>query len=207
MCWDLCKRLSLAAMLIVTKSENYLSIYPQGFFKWIVLYPYNEILWNCPQNKLIICVVVLVSVQFSCSVMYDSLRTHGLQPPGFPVLHYLLEFAHTHVHWVDDAIQPTHPLLPHLLLPSIFPNIRVFSRELALRIGWPKYWSFSFSTSPSKDYSELNFFRIDRLDLPAVQGTLKSLLQHHSSKASILSLIYGLTVTFVYDHGKDQSFA
>ena len=110
MCWDLCKRLSLAAMLIVTKSENYLSIYPQGFFKWIVLYPYNEILWNCPQNKLIICVVVLVSVQFSCSVMYDSLRTHGLQPPGFPVHHQLLEFTQTHVHWISDDSQPSHPL-------------------------------------------------------------------------------------------------
>ena len=76
-----------------------------------------------------------------------------------------------------------HPLL---LLPSVFPSIRVFSNESALRIRWPKYWSFSFNISPSKEYSGLISFRMDWLDLLAVQGTLKSLLQHHSSKASIL---------------------
>ena len=76
-----------------------------------------------------------------------------------------------------------HPLL---LLPSIFPSIRVFSNESALHIRWPKYWSFSFSISPSNEYSGLIFFRMDRLDLLAVQGTLKNLLQHHSSTASIL---------------------
>ena len=76
---------------------------------------------------------------------------------------------------------------PILLLPSVFPSIRVFFRELALRIRWPKYWSFSFSVSPSNEYSELISFRMDWLDLLAVQGTLKSLFQHHSSKASILS--------------------
>ena len=75
---------------------------------------------------------------------------------------------------------------PLLLLPSIFPNIRVFSNELVLHIRWPKYWSYSFSISPSKEYSGLISFRIDWLDLLAVQGTLKSLLQHHSSKASVL---------------------
>ena len=76
-----------------------------------------------------------------------------------------------------------HPLL---LLPSVFPSIRVFSNESVLHIRWPKYWSFSFSISPSNEYSGLIFFRMDRLDLPAVQGTLRSLLQHHSSKSSIL---------------------
>ena len=76
-----------------------------------------------------------------------------------------------------------HPLL---LLPAIFPSIRVFSKESVLRIRWPKYWSFNFSISPSSEYSGLIFYRMDWLDLPAVQGTLKSLLQHHSSKASIL---------------------
>ena len=76
-----------------------------------------------------------------------------------------------------------HPLLP---LPSIFPSIRVFSNESALRIRWPEYWSYSFSISSSNEYSGLISFRMDWLDLPAVQGTLKSLLQHHSSKASIL---------------------
>ena len=106
--------------------------------------------------------------------------------PGFPVLHYLPEFAQTHVHCVGHAIQPSHPLLSLFLLPSIFPSIRVFSNELVLRIRWPKYWSFSFSISLSKEYLGLISFRMDWLNLLAVQGTLKSLLQHHSSKASIL---------------------
>ena len=106
--------------------------------------------------------------------------------PGLPVHHQLLELSQTHVHWVDDAIQPFHPLLSPLLLPSIFPSIRVFSYESVLCIRWPKYWSFSFSINPSNEYSGLISFRIDRLDLLAVQGTLKSLLQHPSSKASIL---------------------
>ena len=73
--------------------------------------------------------------------------------PGFPVLHYLREFAQTHVHWVSDVIQPSHPLLPFVHLPSVFPSIRVFSNEWALCIRWPKYWSFSFNTSPSNEYS------------------------------------------------------
>ena len=103
----------------------------------------------------------------------------------FPVLHYLLEMAQTHVHWVSDAIQQSHPLYPLLLLSSIFPNTRVFSSESALHIRWPEYQSFSFSISPSNDYSGLFSFRIDWFDLLAVQGTLQSLLQHNS-KASIL---------------------
>ena len=105
--------------------------------------------------------------------------------PGFPVHHQLLEPTQTHVHRVSDAIQLSHPH-PLIRLPSIFPSIRVFSNESVLRIRWPKYWSFSFSISPSNEYSGLMSFRIDWLDLLAVQGTLKSLLQHHSSKASIL---------------------
>ena len=106
--------------------------------------------------------------------------------PGLPVHHQLLEFNQTHVHWVGGAIQPSHPLSPLLLLPSISPSIRVFSNESALRVRWPKYWSFSFNISPSNEYSGVISFRMDCLDLLAVQGTLKSLLQHHSSKASIL---------------------
>ena len=105
--------------------------------------------------------------------------------PGLPVYYQLLEFTETHVHWISDAIQPSYPLLL-LLLPLIFPSIKVFSNESVLCIRWPKYWSFSFSISPSKEYSGLISFRIDWLDVLAVQGTLKSLLQHHSSKASIL---------------------
>ena len=106
--------------------------------------------------------------------------------PGFQVHHQLLELAQTHV--IKSVMPSNHLILcqPLLLPPSIFPSIRVFSNESALRIRWPKYWSFSLSISPFKEYSELISLRIDWLDLLAVQGTLKSLLQHHSSKASIL---------------------
>ena len=106
--------------------------------------------------------------------------------PGFPVHRCLWKLAQTHVHRVDDAIQPSHPLLSLLLLTSIFPSIKVFSNESALCMRWPKYWSFSFKISPSNKHPGLIFFRMDWLDLLAVQGILKSLLQHHSSKASIL---------------------
>ena len=110
--------------------------------------------------------------------------------PSFPVHHQLLKLAQTHVHWVSDAISSSHPLWPLLLLTSVFPSIRVFSIESVFHIRWPKYWSLSlsFSISPSKEYSGLISFRIDWFDLLSVQGTLKSLLQHHSSKASTLQL-------------------
>ena len=106
--------------------------------------------------------------------------------PGLPVHHQLPEFTQTHVHPVGDAIQPSHPLSSLLLLPPFPPSIRVFSNESTLRMRWLKYWSFSFSISPSNEHPVLVSFRMDWLDLLAVQGTLKSLLQHHSSKASIL---------------------
>ena len=106
--------------------------------------------------------------------------------PGIPVHHQLLEFTQTHVH--ESVMPPSHLILcrPLLLLPPIPPSIRVFSSESTLRMRWPKYWSFSFSISPSKEHPGLMIFRMDWLDLVAVQGTLKSLLQHHSSKASVL---------------------
>ena len=103
--------------------------------------------------------------------------------PGFPILHYLLEFAQSHVHWVGDVIYHLILCYPILLLPSIFP-ISIFSSELALLTKWSKYWSFSIS--PSNEYSGLISFRIDWFDLLAVQGPLKSVLQHHNSKTSIL---------------------
>ena len=107
--------------------------------------------------------------------------------PGLPVPHQLPEFTQTHVHWVGDAIQPSNPLLfpssPAFSLSQA--QGLEFSNESALCIRWTKYWSFSFSISPSNEHSELISFRIDWLDLLAVQGTLKSLLHHHSSKASI----------------------
>ena len=117
--------------------------------------------------------------------------------PGLPVHHQLPEFTQTHVHRVgdatqthvhrvSDAIQPSHPLSSPFPLAPIPPSIRVFSNESTLHMRWPKYWSFSFSIIPSKEIPGLISFRMDRLDLLAVQGTLKSLLQHHSSKASLL---------------------
>ena len=105
--------------------------------------------------------------------------------PGLPVHHQLLEFTQTHVHRVGDAIQPSHPLSPPSPPAPIRPSITVFSSESTLRMKWPKYWSFSFSISPSNEHPGLISFRTDWLDLLAVQGTLKSLHQHHSSKASI----------------------
>ena len=105
--------------------------------------------------------------------------------PSFSVHQQLPELTQTHVHWVGDTIQPSHPLSP-LLLPSIFPSIRVFSKESVLCIRWPKYWSVSFSISPSNEYSGLISFRTDWFDLLAVQGTLKNFLQNCSSKVSIL---------------------
>ena len=114
--------------------------------------------------------------------------------PGLPVHHQLPEFTQTHVHRVNDAIQPSHPLSPLLLLPPIPPSIRVFSNESTLHMRWPKYWSFSFSIIPSKEIPGLISFRMDWWDLLAVQGTLKSLLQHHTSKASILQCSAFFTV-------------
>ena len=106
--------------------------------------------------------------------------------PGFPVLHCLPEFAQTHVHWVGDSIQPSHPLLPSSPSAVSLSQHQGLFQWVSPSHQWPKYWSFSISICPSSEYSELISFRIDWFDLCAVQGTLKSLLQHHSSKASIL---------------------
>ena len=104
-------------------------------------------------------------------------------PSGFPVLHHLPEFAQTQVCWFDDAISTSSAYFSSC--PQS-PSIRIFCNELALRIRWPKYWSFSFSISPSNEYSGLISFRFDWFDLLAVQGTLESLLQHHNVIASVL---------------------
>ena len=133
--------------------------------------------------------VIEASVQFSSIQSLSHVRLCNPMDcsiPGFPVYHQLPESAQTHVHRVSDAIQASHLLSSPSPPASVFSSIRVFSKESALHIRWPKYWSFSFSISPSDEYSGLISFRIDRLDLLAVQGTHKSLFQHHSSKASIL---------------------
>ena len=123
------------------------------------------------------------SVAQSCPTLWDPMNC---STPGFPVHHQLPEFTQTHIHRVGDAIQPPHPLSSLLLLPSIFPSIRVLSSESALCIRWWKYCGFSCSISLSSEYSGLISFRMNWLDLFAVQETLKILLQNHSSKASIL---------------------
>ena len=123
--------------------------------------------------------------------------------PGFPVHHQLLEFTKTDS--IESVMPSNHLTLCHPLLlpPSIFPSIRVFSNESLLHIRWPKYWSFSIS--PYNEYSGLVSFRMDWLDLLAVQGTLKSLLQHHSSKASIL-WHSAFKLTSIHDSWKNHSF-
>ena len=131
----------------------------------------------------------MVSVQFSsvaqsCPTLCDPMNR---STPGIPVHQQLPEFTQTHA--IESVMPFSHFILcrPLLLPPSIFPSIRVFSNESVLHIRWPEFWSFSFSISPSNEYSGLISFGMDfRLDLLAVQGTLKSLLQHHSSKASML---------------------
>ena len=123
------------------------------------------------------------SVPQSCPTLCDPMN-HST--PGFPVHHQLQVFTQTHVHQIGDAIQPSHPLSSSSPLAPILPSIRVFSNESTLHMMWPEYWSFSFSISPSNEHPGLISFRMDWLDLLAVQGTLKTLLQHHSSKASIL---------------------
>ena len=129
------------------------------------------------------------AVQFSRSVMSDSLRPHGLQSMDGQASLSIISSWSLHKLMSIELVMPSNHLIlycPILLPPSIFPSIGVFSNELALRIRWPKYWIFSFNISPSNKHSGLISFRMDWLDLLTVQGTLKSLLQHHSSKASIL---------------------
>ena len=128
-------------------------------------------------------IVQFSSITQSCPTLCDPMNR---STPGLSVHHQLPEFTQTHVHWVGDAIQPSHPLSSPFPPSPIHSSIRVFSNESTLRMRWPKYWSFSFSIIPSKEHPGLTSFRIDWLDLLAVQGTLKSLLQHHGSKAPIL---------------------
>ena len=143
---------------------------------------------------------------FSCSVTSNYLRPHGLQHSKLPCPSQLPELPQTHI---LELVMPSKHLILCcllLLLPSIFPSIRVFSNESALRIRWPKYWSFSFTISPSNEYSGFTSFRMDWLDLLAVQGTLKSLLQQHSSKASVLGTQLSLqSNSHVCDYWKNHS--
>ena len=147
------------------------------------------------------------SVQFSCSIASDSLQPHGLQharaSPSITNSQSLLKLMS-----IKSVMPSNHLILcrPLLLLPSIFPSIRVFSNESVLRIRRPKYWSFSFSISPSNEYSGLISFRVDWFEILAVQGTLKSLLQYHSSKSInswVPSFLYSPTLTSIHDYWKN----
>ena len=136
---------------------------------------------NFVKGRIMFYLLWYLSVQFSCLVLSDFLRPHGLQharPPRPSPAPGVCSNPCPLTWWCHPTISSSRPLL----LPSIFPSIRVFSNELALCIRWPKYWSFSFNISSSNEYSGLISFRIDLFDLLAIQGTLKSLLQHHSSK-------------------------
>ena len=137
------------------------------------------------------------SVAQSCSTLCDPMNC---STPGLPVHHQLPES--TKPMSIESVMPSNHLTLccPLLLPPSIFPIIRVFSNESALHIRWPKYWSFSFNISPSNEHPGLISFRMDWLDLLAVQGTLKSLLQHHSSKASILQCSAFFTVQLLHPY-------
>ena len=146
------------------------------------------------------------SVIQSCLTLFDSM---DCSTPGFPVLHHLTELAQTQVHWVRDAIQPSRPLSsPCLPAFSLSQHQGHFQWVGSLCIRWPKYWSFTFSTSLSNGYSGLISFRMDWLDLLAVQGILKSILQHlfESINSLVLSLLYGPTLTSIHDYWKNHSF-
>ena len=153
-----------------------------------------------------LCVQGPSVTQFSCSVMSKSLRPHGLQHTRLPITNSqtLLKLM-----FIELVMPSNHLILygPLLLPPSIFPSIRVFSNESALRIRWPKYWCFTISISPSNEYSGLISFRMDWWDLPAVQGMLKSLLQHHSSKRQFFSIQLSLwSNCYICDHWKNHNF-
>ena len=142
--------------------------------------------WKRYQNVTTVIMMYVNSILLTNVLQFSSSNAMNCSMPGLPVYHQLPEFTQTRVHWVSDAIQPSHPLSSPLTSHSIFPSVRGLSSESTLRMRWPKYWSFSFNISPSNEHPGLVSFRMDWLDLIAVQGTLQSLLQHHSSKASIL---------------------
>ena len=159
---------------------NFLNTLPFNFFLYSVKLK-EEWVFNQTNEKFTL--VQFSSVTQSCLTLCDLVN--GTMP-GLPVLHYLPDFAQIHVHWVGDAISPSHPSQPSFPFAFNLSQHRGLYNESALHTRWSKYWSFSFSISPSNKYSGLISFRIDWFDLLAVQGTFKSVLQHHSSKASIL---------------------
>ena len=160
----------------------------------------------CYENQEVCC-----SVAQLCLTLCDPM---DCSMPGFLILHHLPELAQTHVHWVSDAIQTSHPLSSPSPPAFNLSQHQVFSNESALHVRWLKFWNFSFSISPSNEYSGLISFRMDWFDPLAVQGTLKSLLrdsqessptpQFKSISSSVLSLLYGPTLTSIHDYWKNQ---
>ena len=152
-----------------------------------ICYQRNTAIKNCDflylNKHSRICSALFSSVAQLCPTLCDTMNC---SMPGLPVHYQLLESTQTRVRWVSDAIQPSHPVIPFSSCSQSFPASGSFSNVSALHIRWPKYWSFNFNISPSNEHPGLISFRMDWLDLLEVQGTLKSLLQHHSSKASIL---------------------
>ena len=138
-----------------------------------------------PLWEVLFCLSAMLLLLFSGKVMSNCLWPHRLQHTRFSVLHSFREYIQTHDHWVNDAIQPSHSLLPTSPPALSLSSITVFSNESALHIQWPEYWSFSFSINLSNEYSGLISSRIDLFYFLAVQGTLKSLLQQQNLKASI----------------------
>ena len=169
---------------------------PSAYSKCFLINAFLQEGWFCFISGKITVVSQFSLVTQSCLTLCDLV---DCSTSGLPVYRQLLEFTHMSI----DSVMPSNHLIlchPLLLLPSILPSIRVFSNESILCIRWPKYWSFSFNISPSNEYLELVSFRMDWLDLLAVQGTLKSLLQYHSSKASILQRSAFFTVQLSYPH-------
>ena len=189
---------------------SWLQIIPQSYSHQdgIVL-AWTQKYWAMKQDRKTRNKPMHLSVQFSslaqtCLTFCDSM---DCSTPGLPDHHQIPETTHIHVHWVSDAIQTSHPLLFPFPLPSIFPSIRVFSNESGLRIRWPKYWSFSFNISPSNEHPGLVSFRMDWLDLLAVQGTCKSspTSQFKSINSLALSFLHSPILTSIHDHRKNHS--
>ena len=148
-------------------------------------------------------------VLFSCSDVSDSLQPHELQHARLPCPHHLPEFAHTYVHWVGDAIQPSHPPFPPSLLPSIFPSINVFSNESTLHIKWPKYWSFSFSISfpvNIQGWFPLRLTGLISLLSKGLSRVFSLAPQFKSISSVVLSLLDGLALTSLHDYQKNHDF-
>ena len=175
--------LNFTLYLIIPSIQKYMWFLYFGSMSMTLLKSFSSRFLMC---LLEYAIYKISSVQFSPSVVSNSLQPHGPQHTRPPCPSPLPEFTQTHVHWVGDAIQPSHLLSSLSPPPSIFPRIRVFSNEWVLHIRWSKYWSCSFNINPFNGYSGLISFRMGWLDLLAVWGTLKSLPQHHNSKASVL---------------------